>query len=213
MIRSILTLLLLSQTVAFAATPNAKFATPAAFVENVGQVHFVDGEPASHVAATVRFGGVSGFLSSTGISMVYSKQHAVRDEFGDVDLSRDLLRVDRTYLGGNPKARIEFVNEQPGLHRFINGETGLQGAEAHRYNRVIIHEVWNGIDVHLRLTERGLKEDFIVHSGADVSQIAVQYVGADVVKVTNTNGVLMSNTFGSYTESSPVSFTRRPENR
>lgn len=211
MLRYLLLLFVFASGIASASTPKSGFSTPAAFVENVGQVAYTDGVPATGVIATVKFGGVAGFVSPTGIMMVYSKQHVSRDDYAVLDVQHDLLRVDRNYLNGNPNARVEWLDVQEGTQRYINGATGLKGAEANRYNGVILHEVWKGIDVRLQVSARGIKEDFIVHAGADASQIAVKYVGAEGVSVSEQHNVSMTTAFGGFTESAPISYTTGPK--
>lgn len=180
---------------------------PLAFEKNVGQARFYDGSDASYVHAIVRVGSTTAYVHSGGLHI--SQTQVVRDPESpkyDPQYTIDAFRVDMELIASNSAARLEWQQLSPGIVRHILPGTGANGLVAERYNAMVYHDVWPGIDLRMYFTVLGLKYDFIVHPGAKASQIAYRYVGGSKPSLQDKGGITVSTPLGALGEDAPLVF-------
>jgi len=178
---------------------------PLAFERNVGQARFTDGSDASYVDAIVRLGNTIAYVHKRGIHIGQSQ--IVRDPASpkhDAEYDLETFRVDMELIASNPTARLEWLAKSPGIVRHITPGTGVNGLVANRYETMVYHDVWQGIDLRMFFTERGVKYDFVVHPGANASNIAFRYVGGSQPTVQANGDILVTTPLGSIGENAPV---------
>ena len=188
----------------FASTPRQASSTTPAFVENVGQARYVDGAPATHVDALVSRGRATAYLHASGMHVV----HAYTRIEPDGSKATDLYRVDISLLGANTHARHELSDPADGVERHLLLGTGAEGVVARRFNTLTYREVYSGIDMRVTLTGSGPKVDYIVHPGADPSQIAVAYRGATSIAIDAEGGLTAVTPVTTMKERAPVAWTQ-----
>ncbi|HLP27325.1 MAG TPA: hypothetical protein VK147_01715, partial [Candidatus Didemnitutus sp.] len=178
---SIILAILAASVSAFAAstlpsTRNSR-TLPPAFETNVGQVKFSDGSSTAYVDAVIRVNGTMAYVHRAGLHLM---QTSITPTEGstkhEVEFDVAAFRVDMELIASNPSPRIEFQQKAPGIIRHILPGGGRDGFVADRYNAIVYHEVWPGIDLRMYVNSIGVKYDFIVHPGADAQQIAFRYV-------------------------------------
>ncbi len=169
-------------------------------------------------------GGVYAFLSPTDITYVFTRTDvaapAVSESTGaplrdDVDPAHAIDRLRRTtvtqqrltvrFAGANPAARIEAAGKAVALFNYYLPACpdGLTGVPAH--DALFVRDLYPGIDLRYDVSEGMLKTAFIVHPGADVSDIRILY--SDAVPRRGGDGSLETETaLGSLRESPPVSW-------
>ena len=123
--------------------------------------------------------------------------------------------VSLTWLNANENARVIVQNEDRTEYLFPNHEVKGRGfAKSIRckgYKKLIIKELYPGVDAHYSFTERngGFKYALHVSPNADVSKIKFQYSG-DIKKVLKSStGKLIVNTYdGNIEEDAPFSYDK-----
>lgn len=183
------------------ASPSLKGS--AAFIQNVGQVRYTDGEPVRSVDAVAGFGNTMAYIHRSGMHVVQQRVHKVKDQR---HLEVDLFRVDMDLVGSNPMARLETMAADGTTRLYGPGDSTL-GRTASRWKTMTYREVYPGIDLRITMNESGPKVDFIVRPGADPRQIAIRYQGAEQVVKETDGSVWASTPLGSLREAAPVSWT------
>jgi gliding motility-associated-like protein len=124
-----------------------------------------------------------------------------------------LYRVDMEWIGANPNP--ETVRNHPldgytNYHNVIYAEDGI--LEVRDYEEVILKELYPGIDVRFyslaskspSFTEiEGFEYDFIIHPGADPSNIRIKISGTEA-KLDKKGNLLLETSLGTISESAPI---------
>lgn len=165
-----------------------------AFIENIGQVTDQYLKQRSDIIAKYQAGnGLNIFFSETGIHYQWSKD-------------AELYRMDVKLSGGNPNPRIS-KDQRTGFREQYQ-LAGVKGT-AYSYNRITYHDIYPGIDWTFYFNAKGqLEHDFIVKPGAKVSDIRLQYLGADKIRVDKYGNLIATTAFGSITEPKPYSYEK-----
>lgn len=165
-----------------------------AFIENIGQVTDQYLKLRSDIIAKYQAGnGLNIFLSETGIHYQWSKD-------------AELYRMDVKLIGGNPNPRISKDRVTGFKEQYQLAE--VKGT-AYGYNRITYHDIYPGIDWTFYFNAEGqLEHDFIVKPGAKVSDIRLQYLGADKIRVDKYGNLIVTTAFGSITEPKPYSYEK-----
>src|SRR5262249_32328263 len=143
-----------------------------AFEPNVGQT-------SEQVRFLSRGPGFGLFLTDDGATLTLPRS-------GQSDV-RDVLRL--RLDGANPHPRIEGVGEQTSRSDYYGA---LQHTNVQRYDRVIYHDVWPGIDWVLYTTpERRLEYDFEVRGGASPDAIHLSWEGIQSQSLDNAGNLVV----------------------
>jgi hypothetical protein len=114
-------------------------------------------------------------------------------------------RIDITLLGSNPKAQVIAEGKSDDYTNYYNVEHAPDGIlHVHQYQKIIYKEIYPGIDIEYLYTEKGFKYNFVVHAGANLSDIQLQYKGAPFTA--NGQELIFNTTQGEFKESIPASW-------
>jgi gliding motility-associated-like protein len=203
----------------FAGNPNS--ATVPRFEPNRGQFTTVKGEPAPFILLKAEGKGLSTYLTTTGLSYVFTKRvtESLEEKRKAGPKQRPFFRTKpkvvtaemawaHMHLEGADIRPENIVLEEEGTARYDyflkhcpQGITGL-----HRYGRAIVREVYPGVDWVLYTNEHGLKYDFIVHPNGDPNDIRFVYHSEQPVSPTADGGISIPTGMGTLTEHAPVSY-------
>lgn len=161
------------------------------FVENIGQVTDQFGQPRQDIRFSVNNGaGMKIYFSENGLYYQWYK--------GD-----QIYRMDVKLVGANPNPRISTEKVQ----NFKESFTRIIGKDAKSFGKITYHEVYPHIDWVFYFNAQGqLEHDFVVHPGAKVSDIRIQYLGADKMNIEADGGLLVQTPFGAIKENSPYTY-------
>lgn len=199
-----------------ASAQNSEFSNqPPRLIENMGQLSNSDGSAADQVLYYMNTPAIDFYITKDGVSYVFKK--AISDEAFVADPLRPeesapikevaWHRVDASLEGAqiNPK-NVEVVYSKQSTISIFN-ERVPQGLEHLRpVKSVTLKNVYPGIDWQFVAENDFLKYNFILHEGADVSAIKVQFKGQDKISLNN-NSLLIETSLGSLKENPIVAFT------
>ncbi len=194
-------------------------ATGLRFTENRGQVADINGKPRPDILFTAQSQGVKLFVTATGLHYQFTRLHykektegkekgmprMERNNQPEVDIN-ETYRLDVQLNGSNPRPLVQVMDAGPDTENFFraNCPDGITGVR--NYGKIVLMEVYPGIDWVLYTKDGKLEHDFIVRPGAQLSDIQVNYTGAETMKLAK-NGSLQINTpLGSITEKAPYSY-------
>ncbi len=102
-----------------------------------------------------------------------------------------LYRLDVTLAGANKQARIIKEEEREETYRYYTGASRQQQVKTVKtYGKITYKDIYPHVDWVLYTRGKEFKYDFIVHPGGKVSDIRLQYNGADSLYI-NAGGALM----------------------
>ncbi len=211
--------LLTQQTTAVPYTSSAtqfKKSSSLHFIENKGQIVDQHHNPRPDIDFKIPAGnGLNIFIGAGKIHYQWSR--AIENGNQDTDNTGSSLnphpsslvmyRMDVTLLNANPAAEVVTEERQSYYEQSYTTHTGPDGATAHTYRKITYREVYPHIDWVFRINDQGkLEHDFIVRPGGNVSDIRLQYSGADSLRCSSDGSVTAVTPLGTVTESTPYCF-------
>ena len=134
----------------------------------------------------------------------------------DAEIDPDDLNGARTIKGHvykvhfeSARLNVEVCGQEGGAtsyNYFIGRDPSRWTSGVRSFQSVEYESIYDGIDFRMYSTSNGVKYDFIVHPGAQPSDIKMRYEGIDEVSIEH-DQVLLRTTLGSITEYAPISFT------
>ncbi len=195
-----------------------------AFLENKGQVKDQHGKVNREVKFIYSNGIFNLALKENSFSyelFQLVEENAKMDEAGSKvsdsdaeDFSSRIVastRIDVVLLGANKKVAIEATDPTGAGFNFYSGPVNLNKVERVKaFNTITYYNIYPGIDLVFRAPDpdngTALHYDFIIHPGADPSQIRLQYL-SDYNLALNDNGSLqLSTSIGYVQEAKPFTF-------
>lgn len=171
---------------------NALAGVPLHFEPNLGQMHL-------DVKFTARASGYTLFLTSEeAVFVVPQPRNVSEDDDPEIDVLaanpnngaphgrfRESATVEHVvvrmqFVDANSEAR--FAGESPGPGKsnyFLGSDPARWATDVPHYARVVIYDLWPGIDaVFYGTPERAVEYDFVVHPGADPAAVSLAFEGA-----------------------------------
>lgn len=78
-------------------------------------------------------------------------------------------------------------------------------SDVHKYQEIILYEIWDGIDFRMYESENALKYDWILHPGADSRKIKIEYEGLSDLNIID-GKLAMINSIDTIWESAPIAY-------
>ncbi|MBI5646492.1 MAG: hypothetical protein HY962_06135 [Ignavibacteriae bacterium] len=121
-------------------------------------------------------------------------------------------RVDVDFLGVSQSVNVEGLDvAQDVNHYYLDGmpESGVTGVR--RFNTVVYRDVYPGIDVRFIMANSenfsgGIKYEFVVHPGADPTQIRMRLTGQSSLLIDSKGNLIIGTSKGTIREAAPVSY-------
>jgi hypothetical protein len=173
------------------------------FCENKGQVAGPGGKPATNVLFKVSGTAPGIFVTTQGLTYVFYKTESDPDTRETKSLSWS--KIDLTLKNADiSAARMEVSEPLPGVSNFYYAHCPEGILNVKTWQQVTFKNVYPGIDWVLKGSDvAGLAYDFVVHPGADPSQIRLQYKGAEKIELLENNSkILLRSRYGEMCEGS-----------
>lgn len=109
------------------------------------------------------------------------------------------------FTGGGTNTVIETLDKVSWTSNFAPDQKNTLVAKA--YRKLIYKNLYPGIDMEFYFPEdkQGFKYNFILHPGADISQIKIEYPDAKGISLESEN-ISVNSTYGIFTDHKPVAF-------
>ncbi len=136
-------------------------------------------------------------------------RHAVSanmpDKFNHPRYKKESMVLSAQFVGANPDA--EIIGEDRSSYKcgyIIGNDPSKWRTDIPNYSSITYKNIYPGIDLKYYGNGHGMKYDFIVSPGADISQIKIRYDGVNNLAITS-NGDLQADTrFGQIYENIPA---------
>ena len=190
------------------------------FIENKGQIHDQKNKVNSDVKYLLNSGnGINVQLKKNSFSYDTYKT-VVKEGENNTSLPNSNIekkityyfhRVDVELVGANENPQI--ITEEPSTAylNYYNTLTTESGAtKIHSYKRITYKDIYKGIDMVFSAQtdkEKPVEYNFVVHPGADASQIQIHYKGANGTQLTS-NKINIEVAQGKLTENIPASYLK-----
>ncbi len=187
----------------------------ALFVENKGQFDTVNAD--GKVLFESHLGAADAFFTSKGI--LYRHIETVKaeadgdedeDEEGDPDAggppTRNYYYLSTLWEGANPNPTVVAEEQQTYYYTYPKGTNSSYFANV--FKKITYQNLYPGIDVIYTFPEgsSNLKYTIVVHPGADLSKVHLNYKNPEGMKVDGSGNVVVKNDIGTLQESAPVSY-------
>jgi hypothetical protein len=178
---------------------------PLSFIENKGQMTDGKGNPENEIAYVLSTPGMNLYIGNGQLHYQFRKTEGGDDATAHIKT----YGMDVTLVGANKNAKVTATEQQAYYENYYtNNAANPNGITAHSYNRVTYKEVYPGIDWVLYVKGTEVEYDFVVHPGADASQIKLQYGGATALSINPDGGITAETPMGKIQEKSPYAYDK-----
>lgn len=147
------------------------------------------------------------FIEKNCFTYIFNNKEAIHQLQHNQPVNNIKHHAVKVYLTGskNPtkiikdKAATEYYNYFTGKHQ----DKWISNVNA--YSRIVMEEIYEGINLELIANENKIKLNFHLKPGADFNKIKLQYIGADKLLLDNNGNLDIYTNLGTITEEKPVS--------
>lgn len=164
------------------------------FTQNKGQVTDENGVPDASILYTAKLNGATAYITRKGIKYVFNN----KAETYRLDVEWQGAAEQGLTVGEGAKGHENFY-----LPHCPQGITGVK-----TYKKIILYNIYQGIDVVLYDKNGLLEYDFIVHPEGNPNQIKISYTGAEAIYLSPQNELIIKTPLGNITEAAPISYQR-----
>ena len=178
------------------------------FIENLGQIRDTKGNERPDILFLTRSQGVDMFITNTGITYVFRKTEC---DLNDIERTKDkktiCYRLDMEFVGMNKNFKIkkELVVEQQFNYYTPENPNGISSKA---YKKIILKNIYNGIDLVYYEKEGKMKYDLIVKAGANPDKIRMKYKGAKSLYLNKDSCLIITTSLGEIKEEKPHAYSR-----
>jgi hypothetical protein len=152
-------------------------------------------------------GGLDAWITKYGVNYTFYKleevpsanknERLLPDKFEHKDYNIIGHRVLMKLQNYNPNPAREGKQKQEGYYNyFIGNDPSKHASYVGLYKEVVVKNVYNGIDIRYYFDKGGLRYDYVVHPGADPSQIVFTLEGSDKTYVNEKGNLVFTTRFG-----------------
>lgn len=189
------------------------------FIPNKGQIYNDNGTVCTEVAYYARLRGMDFFARPRGFSYVLRVQQPVSTNndaphsmHHEADPIVDLHRIDVDFVNASALVQLQPDKLQPQeYHFYTRRDVALSHLNA--YASLRYSNIYPGIDAVIDLSRALPKIEFIVHAGADPSQIQLRYSGDTKLSLMPDGSLQLYSPLATLSESAPLSYQRNSDER
>ena len=191
---------------------------PAGFTENKGQFSDQKGDLHPEIFFKGNISGAPGiFITDKGITYLFLEGSGERtcDPNAEPEVSvSNWSRIDMVLENSNiKKENVSMEDPLPGYSNYYLGHCPQGILDVLTYRKITFRNVYPGIDWSLFINETNdLEYDFILHPGADPSNIKIRYNGADKIQLADPGNLLLATSCGQLFEGDLFSYEQHSHN-
>ena len=166
---------------------------PYPFIENKGQLSGSDGRLLTDALYTFSTPGMKGYITRWGLSFYFYREVKADEarstsspaKVGSCQApSLAYERVDMELVGASIRPeQIQAGHRSPWGRNYYLAHCKEGVLDVRGYGEIVIYAVWPGVDWVLRYQPSGLKQEFVVQAGADLSQVRMRWWGLHLPEV------------------------------
>lgn len=185
------------------------FAQPGAFVENKGQwpkeVAY-QGKGKTSAFYLTKKGYKINLAHPEDIDRLHNERHGIAISKNPSSSTIRFHAYEVAFLYADSNAVYEAEKRLPTYYNyFIGNDRNNWASECFAFQTVVRKNVYPGIDVRYYYDNDHLKYDIVVHPGADISKLALQYTGAENIQQKK-GKLLVTTSVATVTEDVPFSY-------
>ncbi len=187
---------------------NVKVNAVNGFIENKGQIVDMNGNLVPDVFFKIQTNNIDCYVTKTGITYLFKKiitDSISNDEKTLFKWERVNVVLKNAVIDSNNIVR-ENVSNQGVLNYFLgHNSNGIRNVK--EYGKITIKNVYPNIDwVLYNSTENGFKYDFVLHKGAVVADVKLEYQSRNEAKLLESGEIKIDTEFGALIEKAPISY-------
>lgn len=125
----------------------------------------------------------------------------------NLELANHQTVVHLNFLGANEVEEIEKEQPTPFYLNYFHGNDSEKWASnVHGYSEATLKDLYNGIDLKLIEEKRQLKYEFHVKPGTSPSEIGLEYVGQESIKINRQGELVVKTILGEIIEQKPYAY-------
>ena len=146
------------------------------------------------------------FLDEPKIQEKHEQTHGTNNDGVPVDDGMiDGHAVQVNFIGSTGKSDPQPFGKSSEYYNYFLGEdTCSWASEAYAYTGFVYPSLYTGIDLRVYASGQNLKYEFIVAPNANLSQIMIDYQGADHLSIDNSGDLQVSASVMSIIEKKPI---------
>jgi muconolactone delta-isomerase len=117
--------------------------------------------------------------------------------------------ISERWVGGKVQAITPEEELQTKVSYFIGNDPSKHRSNLPTYRYVSLGEVWSGVEVKLKATQKTVEKLFYVQPGADPSKIVVQMDGAKGLKLSKDGEIIIKTGLGDLKLSKPIAWQEK----
>ncbi len=167
------------------------------FIENKGQISDQHGQQRTDIDFKMVTGtNVNVFIGSGNIHYQWNSMNPDNGQM-------HTYRMDIALAGANKNAEVVREEQQAYYEQYYKGNGD---SRAFAYSKITYKNIYPQVDWVLYLKGQTFEYDFVIHPGGRVSDIRLQYDGAQSLRLNKDGSVTAHTPAGSITEQAPYSF-------
>ncbi len=196
------------------------------FTQNVGQLQDDKGNPANQVKYYVKLPGYNLFFTHDAVIYEFYESHPSGHKISGktpfdipvkkpgtdtVTQSFKRFRLDMVFMGAQPDVQLQAAGKRTGYNNYYSGGAQLKAySHVSLFDTICYRNIYEGIDLvfYLLPEGKGIKYDFIVHAGADPSEINYTYKGYEHLSLDQEGGLCIRTPLGLLREEKPFTYQR-----
>lgn len=177
------------------------------FIENKGQLHDQYNNKRNDIISFVEGGKYNCYIKPNGISYQLYKGFK-KDR--DTNQYFNINRIDFQYLNTNSNTKTELsgLNKDYINYYLDSNEKGITNVKTAK--ELLIHDLYNNIDLKYYFKEANLEYDFIVKPNGNINDIKIKIDGSNSLKIDKDGNLIISTVNGDLLQNKPIA---RQENK
>jgi hypothetical protein len=187
------------------------------FIENKGQYEIENKVASKDILFGARLGGLTYYFTNNtiwikrnvAVKRTDEEIAQLKQQTGKTDEKKLAYKMVQefhqiNFIGAN--SSTEITSEQAVSWYCNFSASNNTPVKAHAYKKLTYHNLYGGIDMEFRFPEdsTGFEYSFIVHPGADVSQIKISYPLNERLQLTQEKNLSIQSVFGTFTDVAPL---------
>ena len=117
--------------------------------------------------------------------------------------------ISERWVGGKAKAITPEEELPTKVSYFVGNDPSKHRSNLPTYRYVSLGEVWSGVEVKLKATQKTVEKLFYIKPGADPSKIVVEVDGAKGLKLSNDGEIIIQTGLGDLKLSKPIAWQEK----